>query len=128
MRIFMILSLFGALLSPLSIHSLSATEAAPTPKERVQPLSKKEVKAFEKKQKRMAKAHRWMEKHRDKFEKFTAQSSLQKDDYLTYTLLLAAAAVGLAFLSIFASFLWFFAGIAALGAAVFFILWLIEYA
>jgi len=89
--------------------------------------SRKEIRKYQKRHKRINKVQRWLNKHEDKVKRFEKQTGIS-DDYLRWALLSVAAAVGLAVLSIFAGFLWFFAALAAITAAVFFILWLLEYA
>ncbi len=89
--------------------------------------SRKEVRKYQKQHKRIIKVQHWLNKHKDKVSRFEKQTGTS-DDYLRWALLSVAAAVGLAVLSIFAGFLWFFAALAAIAAAVFFILWLLEYA
>jgi len=75
----------------------------------------------------MRKAHKWIDKHPDQIERLAAES-MTSDDYVRYMIISLAAAIGLGVLSLFVPFLWFFASIAFVALAVFFILWLIEYA
>lgn len=74
------------------------------------------------------KAEKWKEKLAKKGIALTPEqpTALSEDEYLRYGLILLLSALVLGILSIFASVLWFLAGLAAIGAAVFFILYIVE--
>ena len=58
--------------------------------------------------------------------KETETASMDSEEYKRLAIIFLLSTLVLAVLSIFAGFLWFFAGLAALGAAIFLILWLVE--
>ena len=90
-------------------------------------MSPRQLKKFERRQKRM---ERITEKITHRLDKITKKQGNQFLDDLDPNLRLAVifglAALALSVLGIFASILYVFAGIAAIIAAVFFVLWLAE--
>ena len=127
MKIFTFFLMAVLMLAVSPTLSAASTPASNHPEGFVETLTPKQLRKYERRQKRMEKL---TEKIAHRIDKITKKKGNQFLDDLDPNLRLAVifglAALALSLLGIFAVILYVFAGIAAIIAAVFFVLWLAE--